>query len=180
MDVKTLCLGVLSMGDASGYEIKKVFEEAFSHFYVAGFGSIYPALAELTREGHVTCSDIEQEKRPAKKVYRLTEAGLAAFRTALAETYPSHKVRSDFMVLLVFAHLLTPAQMARILEQRLADIDANLSHIDACLERGDSDHPDGAEFAAGFARAVLQAGKDYIVEHRDGLLHVLENEDKES
>ncbi len=79
MDVKTLCLGVLSMGDASGYEIKKVFENAFSHFYVAGFGSIYPALAELTREGLVVCSDIEQEKRPAKKVYQLTEKGLSTF-----------------------------------------------------------------------------------------------------
>lgn len=178
MDVKTLCLGVLSMGDASGYEIKKVFEDAFSHFYVAGFGSIYPALAELTREGHVTCSDIEQEKRPAKKVYHLTEAGLAAFRAALANTYPSHKVRSDFMVLLVFAHLLKPAQMAEVLQQRLADIDDNLLHIDACLERGSSSHPEGADFAAGFARAVLQAGKDYIERHGDGLLHALENEDK--
>jgi PadR family transcriptional regulator AphA len=171
MDVKTLCLG---------YEIKKVFEEAFSHFYVAGFGSIYPALAELTHEGHVTCSDIEQEKRPAKKVYHLTESGLAAFREALAHTYPSHKIRSDFMVLLVFAHLLKPAQMAAVLRQRLADIDINLLHIDACLQRGDSAHAQGVEFAAGFARAVLQAGKDYIEQHRDGLLHALENEDMES
>lgn len=180
MDVKTLCLGVLSRGDASGYEIKKVFEEAFSHFYVAGFGSIYPALAELTREGHVTCSDIEQEKRPAKKVYRLTASGLSAFRAALAQTYPSHKVRSDFMVLLVFAHLLEPAQLAGVLEQRLGDIENNLSHIDACLEQGNGVPSQGENFAAGFARAVLLAGKDYIELHRDGLLHALEKEDRES
>jgi DNA-binding PadR family transcriptional regulator len=180
MDVKTLCLGVLSMGDASGYEIKKVFEEAFSHFYVAGFGSIYPALAELTREGHVTCSGVEQEKRPAKKVYHLTESGRSAFRAALAETYPSHKVRSDFMVLLVFAHLLTPAQLARVLEQRLADIDTTLSHIDACTGREECLNGDGAGFAAGFARALLEAGREYIVQHREGLLRGLENKDTEA
>src|SRR3546814_8991519 len=34
MDAKTLCLGVLSRGAASGYEIKKAFEEGpFSHFH---------------------------------------------------------------------------------------------------------------------------------------------------
>jgi len=48
MDVKTLCLGVLSRGTASGYEIKKQCEEGpFAHFYAAGFGSIYPALNAL-------------------------------------------------------------------------------------------------------------------------------------
>ena len=33
MNVRTLCLGVLSSGEASGYEIKKEIEEGlFSHF----------------------------------------------------------------------------------------------------------------------------------------------------
>lgn len=178
MDVKTLCLGVLSMGDATGYEIRKVFEETFSHFYVAGFGSIYPALAELTREGYATCENIEQEKRPAKKVYHLTDAGMAAFRSALAETYPSHRVRSDFMVLLAYAHLLTPAKVREALQQRLDDINANLMHIDTCLDCGDRAHPEGAQFAAGYARAVLLAGRDYIERHGDGLLRALENQKK--
>ncbi len=174
MDVKTLCLGVLSMGDATGYEIRKVFEEAFSHFYVAGFGSIYPALSELTREGYATCQNIEQEKRPAKKVYRLTEAGMEAFRAALAETYPSHRIRSDFMVLMAYAHLLTPAKVEEALQQRLEDIESNLAHIDTCLGCGDNEHPEGPQFAAGYARAVLQAGRDYIEQHREGLLRTLE------
>lgn len=172
MDVKTLCLGVLSMGEASGYEIKKVFEESFSHFYVAGFGSIYPALAALTREGYVTCSNIEQEKRPAKKVYRLTDAGLQTFRKALADTYPSHRVRSDFMVQAAFAHLLTPQKLEQVLDTRLADIAQQLTVIDECVdERGNVG--EGVAFAAGFARAVLQAGKDYIEAHRTELLRAL-------
>ena len=45
MDTRSICLGVLSMGEATGYEIKKLFEDGpFSHFYDAGYGSIYPAL----------------------------------------------------------------------------------------------------------------------------------------
>ena len=48
MDARTLCLGALELGDASGYEIKKLYEEGdLSHFYAVGFGSIYPALTRL-------------------------------------------------------------------------------------------------------------------------------------
>jgi DNA-binding PadR family transcriptional regulator len=175
MDVKTLCLGVLSLGEASGYEIKKFFEDGFSHFYVAGFGSIYPALAQLTREGHVTCSNIEQEKRPAKKVYQITDTGLSAFREALAATYPSHKVRSDFMVQLVFSDLLATERLEEVLEQRQADIEANLQHIDSCLESRETTR--GGRFAAGYARAVLQASYDYIESHKEALLHDMDEGD---
>ena len=52
MNVRTLCLGVLSFGEATGYEIKKEIEEGpFSHFIEASFGSIYPALTQLLGEG---------------------------------------------------------------------------------------------------------------------------------
>ena len=65
MDVKTLCLGVLHLGDASGYEIKKQCEEGpFGQFFAAGFGSIYPALAALHEQGRVACHELQQEKRP--------------------------------------------------------------------------------------------------------------------
>lgn len=66
MDVKTLCLGVLSTGDANGYGLKKYVEEAFSYYHVAGFGSLYPALADLTYHGDVRCRELEQVKCPAK------------------------------------------------------------------------------------------------------------------
>src|SRR3546814_13530763 len=76
MDAKTLCLGVLSRGAASGYEIKKAFEEGpFSHFHQASFGSIYPALNALSADGLVAGRAQAQQKRPAKKIYSLTPKG---------------------------------------------------------------------------------------------------------
>ena len=44
MDVKTVCLGMLTDGEASGYDLKKKFESSFGHFFAAGYGSIYTAL----------------------------------------------------------------------------------------------------------------------------------------
>jgi DNA-binding PadR family transcriptional regulator len=53
MDVGTLCLGVLSFGDTSGYGIRKAVEDWFRHFGQASLGAIYPALAKLTAKGAI-------------------------------------------------------------------------------------------------------------------------------
>lgn len=182
MDIKTLCLGILTLGEASGYEIKQVFEDAFSHFYVAGFGSIYPALAELAREGHVTVSNIEQEKRPAKKVYQLTDSGNASFLDALMETYPHHRLRSDFLVLMVFAHLLPPEQLARVFDTRLADIERQIDEIESCVDSEECDGKmlPGVGFTAGFGVAVLKAGRDYILQHREQLNQALKEQQEQT
>ena len=132
MDVKTLCLGVLTEGDQTGYEIKHRFEEAFSHFFGASFGSIYPALAELSRQGLVTCRSVEQDKRPDKKVYSLTERGQRALLDELMATPPRHKVRSEFLVLMYFAHLLPPARVAAIIDQMIAHWEPLVAEIERC------------------------------------------------
>lgn len=166
MDVKTLCLGVLSRRDATGYDIKKHFETAFSHFFVAGYGSIYPALAELTERGLVRCEPQPQPGRPDRKVYRITDAGRQVFRDALRCTEPRHKVRSEFLVLLYFARLMPPERLSEVLDQRLAEIDATLRQLDE-LERLEGDEwTAGEQFVGGFGRAVLEASRRYVSEHR--------------
>jgi PadR family transcriptional regulator AphA len=167
MDIKTLCLGVLTEGDKTGYEIKQCFEEAFSHFFGAGFGSIYPALAELSREGLVTCRSVEQDKRPDKKVYRLTAAGQRVLVEELLATAPRHKVRSEFLVLMYFAHLLPPERVAAIIDQMIAHWEPLVAGIERCVE---SSPTPGMRFAAGYGRAVLGAALAYVREHKEGLV----------
>lgn len=175
MDVKTLCLGVLTEGDQTGYEIKQRFEEAFNHFFGAGFGSIYPALADLQRRGLVSCRSVEQDRRPDKKVYSLTAAGRTALVEELATTAPRHKVRSEFLVLMYFAHLLPPDRLARVIDEMLAQWEPLIAEIEACAASMDGcpqAHP-GMRFAAGYGRAVLTAAKSYVEGQRDELIRAL-------
>ncbi|MFQ5936162.1 MAG: PadR family transcriptional regulator [Acidiferrobacterales bacterium] len=171
MDVKTLCLGVLTFGDMTGYDIKKQFEEAFSHFFPASFGSIYPALAELTRDGLATCEDVAQDKRPDKKVYRITDAGRRLLREALMRTPPRHKVRSEFLVLLYFAHLLPSEHLASVLDQRAADIKSLLSLLREA-EQAECPLPSHS-FVVGLGRATLEAQLDYIEKERASLMQAM-------
>ena len=170
MDVKTLCLGVIAERPASGYEIKKLFDRAFRHFFAAGFGSIYPALAELAQAGLVTVESVDQERRPDKKVYRITAAGLDQLTTDLAAAEPRHKVRSEFLALLYFAHLLPPDRVAALLDGMVAQwsevLAGDLAEDDAALTPGQ-------RFARGYGRTVLSAAESYVRAQGPGLLRAL-------
>jgi DNA-binding PadR family transcriptional regulator len=136
MDVNNLCLGVLCLGEASGYEIKKMFESAFSHFQAASFGSIYPALAKLTEAGLVSFREEPQEKRPNKKVFQITEPGRRQIMQKLASTEPADQYRSDFLVLMMFAHLLAPERLAEVFAQQAENLKAEIATLEKILQEG--------------------------------------------
>ena len=170
MDVKDLCLGALTYGDATGYDIKKFFESTFSHCFLAGYGSIYPALAELTDEKLVTARTVPGQGGPSRKVYHLTETGRKNFLVRLKETAPQHKVKSEFLVLMHFAHLLPPSRLDAVLDEQLREIEHKLKLIHAY--EGGSPTSSGARFVCGFGKAVMGAARDYIRTHRHGLSKV--------
>ncbi len=168
MDIKTLCLGVLTMGDASGYEIKKVFETGpFAYFHRAGFGSIYPALNRLSDEGLVTCTQHTQQGRPDKKVYSLTEAGREAFREALAKTPAPDKIRSDSLVMLMFAHLLGDDRRRQVYDDYL---EGYRRLIEDMLAKDLTEAPPGRHFVHGFGLSIYRAIVQYMDTHRHLLM----------
>lgn len=168
MDVRTLCLGVLSLGDASGYEIKKRLEDGFSHFYDASFGSIYPALNRLQDEGLVDCTHEAQSKRPDKKVYNLTTEGRLTLVRELSERPSSDRIRSEFLVAMVFADLLPARHVAELIDQRIAEHQARVEELKEKEDNGTA----AQRFVAGYGRALYEAASSYLSEHR----HLVESE----
>ena len=168
MNVRTVCLGVLTLGDASGYEIRKMFEDGpFRYFTDAGFGSIYPSLNRLLNEELVDCTEHAQEKRPDKKVYSITEKGRRTLAGALASPPGDDKFRSDFLFSLFFAHTLPPGLAAQAVEDRIAWYRARLEHLRSCDRSG---WGPGPVFVNGFGQAVYGAALDYLENNLDLLL----------
>ncbi len=166
MDVKTLCLGLLSLDEACGYDLKKNFEALFKHFFAAGYGSIYPALADLAEAGLVNYREIPQNSRPARKVYEITEEGREHFQEILDRVNPTHKLRSDFLVMMFFADQLDSDRLQALLDNRISEFRDATSHIERITERRTGGTPAGAMFVAGFGKAMAAAGAKYIEEHR--------------
>ena len=167
MDVKTVCLGMLTDGEASGYDMKKCFESSFGHFFPAGYGSIYPALATLARDGLVEFEQVPQDGKPDRKVYHLTDKGREALMDGLAKPNPSHKLRSEFLATVWFAHLMTDEQIDTVIKTRLTEIDEFLEMIEAFQPGNCPGTGRGAQFVAGYGKHMASAFKQYIEENRN-------------
>ncbi len=164
MDVRTVCLGLLSEADRSGYEIKKLLEDGpLGNFVEASFGAIYPALTRLTEDGLVEFRTEVQDGRPDKKTYSLTPAGRETFRKALAEPISPDRFRSDFLFVLWFAETLEADYLSEILDHRIAEFEAKIARI-----KSEHDRPEGPgpAFVAGQAIAIITAAKTYLEENR--------------
>jgi DNA-binding PadR family transcriptional regulator len=179
MDVKTVCLGMLTDGEASGYDLKKEFESSFGHFFAAGYGSIYPALNALAQDGLVECRCIPQEGKPDRKVYKITASGREHLLEALGNPCPSHKVRSEFLETMCFAHLMTREQVETVLDNRVKEMTSYLELFKEfetdCME----DWPPGAKFVLGFGKTMMQTMREYVEANR-AMLFEDADEDRES
>lgn len=81
---KLLVLKILSRGPMHGYAILKEVESITAGCCVSTFGTIYPLLKELTRNGYAVVNEDKQLKGAQKRrVYTLTPLGVEAYRTAL-------------------------------------------------------------------------------------------------
>ena len=164
MDVRTICLGILTRGDATGYEIKKLFEEGgYQHFVEASFGSIYPALNRLTREGLVSVRAEAQPKRPDRKVYSLTPVGHRAVIEALMRPLPEDKHRSPFLFAMLFSHLLPQDHVLAMVDDYIRQSEEKLAQL---TEAESGPETPGERFAIGFGRAVYVAMLNYLRAHR--------------
>jgi DNA-binding PadR family transcriptional regulator len=169
MNVRTLCLGILSTGEASGYEIKKDIEEGlFSHFIDASYGSIYPALTQLAGEGLVTVRAEEQSGKPDKKVYAITAKGRDSLARAICVVPGRDKYKSEFLFQMLLQQYITPDVMRAAIDKQMSDLESDLARIGQC-RCAEQPHA-GARFVADYGEAVLSAALAVLKEKKAELL----------
>jgi PadR family transcriptional regulator, regulatory protein AphA len=158
VDVRTLCLGVLSFGETSGYGIRKAVADWFGHFAHASLGAIYPALAKAVAKGEIEVvgpGDVSLEKR----VFRLTETGRAALVTSVSGAAGEEVLRSPFLTAMFFAHLLEMDDVHRVVDERLAGLRKEQRRL-----RGlpSAEMTDGQRFTIRYAMAMTSAAIDFM------------------
>ena len=168
MDVKTLCLGVLYLEEASGYEIKKRLQEGpFGQFQASSFGSIYPALNTLCADGAVSVREESQTGRPDKRVYSITPEGRHALLAAVTADPGPDRIRSDFLFVMFFGDLLSARRLDALFAERVRTLRERLDEMD---RSEDEEMAPGQRFVRGMARAIMQAQIDHIEAHGHELI----------
>ncbi|PYC78259.1 PadR family transcriptional regulator [Streptomyces tateyamensis] len=90
---------LLVEGEASGYDLAKGFDASVANFWMATPQQLYRELDRMAAEGLITARVVEQDRRPNKRLFSLTPAGLAAVHAHTAEQ-PNRPttIRDELMV----------------------------------------------------------------------------------
>lgn len=107
-------LGLLKERSMHGYELKRRLAEY--GFWRVSFGSVYPALRRLERNGYVTVLS----GGGRRKVYSITHEGEVRFKELLEEEGPEDQEERSFRIRLAFFRYLEPESRLGVLERRRA------------------------------------------------------------
>src|SRR6266487_4458602 len=126
-------LGLLKERPMHGYQLSRELGQSLGGFWRVSYGSLYPTLRRLEREGAVEGvpgDPTSPTTTRRKNVYRVTEKGEKLFFELLQET-PNDNSTEDtrFRVRLAFFRYLPPETRVRLLERRLAHLEDRLGTI---------------------------------------------------
>lgn len=85
MALRNALMAALLEGEASGYDLAKGFDATVANFWSATPQQLYRELDRMEAEGLVTARVVEQERRPTKRLFSLTDAGRREVRAYTAE-----------------------------------------------------------------------------------------------
>src|SRR5919197_1814753 len=118
-----------------GYQLSKRLSDTLGAFWKVSYGSLYPTLKRLQREGAIEPVFPKEEVGKRKNVYRITPDGEQLFHELLSEAGQESWEDNRFRVRLAFFKYLKPDTRLRLLEKRRAYLEDRLSEIKASLGR---------------------------------------------
>jgi DNA-binding PadR family transcriptional regulator len=160
--VRQPLLALLAKEPAHGYELKLALEQTFGQAYPSpNIGQIYVTLKRLEQDGLVRSQDVEQNRRPNKRVYELTPAGREELAAWVEGPTEGPRVRDDFFIKLVLAPMAGIADRMELINSQRRHyfgIMRNLIEMQAGMDRADAT----ARLLVEGAVLHLQADLDWL------------------
>ncbi len=100
--IDMVILGLLSHDDLTGYDIKKQIDGSIRFFWKGSFGSIYPALSELEKEGSIRRLKNNENGGREKITYSITERGKEILRAWVRDEKVSNDLKYETLMKLFF------------------------------------------------------------------------------
>ena len=130
-------LGLLAFwGPTSGYDLKQLFDHVLSSMWGAAHSQIYNELRRMKELGWVEMEREEQETRPDRKVYSITQEGYKALAAWQAQAPTVLQLRDELLLKIMFGSFAPPEALVANLragialhEQRLLQYRQNLQHL---------------------------------------------------
>jgi DNA-binding PadR family transcriptional regulator len=146
-------LGLLKQQPMHGYQLSRELGESLGGFWRVSYGSLYPTLRRLERDGLVAPVPGQPTGGRRKTVYGISERGERAFLDLLQEA-PGDTSTEDarFRVRLAFFRYLPPETRIRLLERRRVALTERLATVDEAIDAGRDEADD-------YRLAVMEHGR---------------------
>jgi DNA-binding PadR family transcriptional regulator len=158
-------LGLLKERPMHGYQLSRELSDSLGGLWRVSYGSLYPTLRRLERDGAIASEPGDQRGARRKKVFRITPKGEQIFLELLQETpHDTQTEDARFRMRLAFFRYLPPETRIRLLERRRQALQARLSTIAESLRTGHSDD---------YGRALIEHSRETIgsdITWLDGLI----------
>jgi DNA-binding PadR family transcriptional regulator len=129
-------LGLLKERAMHGYQLRKRLADTLGSFWQVSYGSLYPALKRLQKEGAVEMIFPKDQVGRRKNVYRVTEKGELLLAELLERAGQDTNTEDNgFKVRLAFFQYLKPETRIRLLERRRAQVEGHWSKQKESLQR---------------------------------------------
>jgi len=124
-------LGLLCESPLYGYTIEKIIEQrGMRHWTEIGFSSIYYVLKRLESKMLITSSCEQQEDKPSRKVYTITDAGLSMMKRTVRSLLTSHtRISSPFDLGIAHLPLIPGKDAVLCMRARLSTLDRTIEHV---------------------------------------------------
>ncbi len=126
--IDCVILGLLSHEDLTGYEIKKRMDTSLKYFWGASYGSIYPALSDLVKNGMAVKRD-ETENNRHKIIYSITQKGRCHLKDWLRLPAEKDELRYETLLKLFFGNEAGALQAISHIDAFEEKIEKDLQHL---------------------------------------------------
>ncbi len=124
MSINYVILGFLSSASFTGYDLKKKFSDSEIFHWSGNNNQIYKALVELHDEQLVTIEVQQQASKPPRKVYTITDKGLAVLREWMLSPPELPQFRNALLMQLTWADQVDPQLLNGMLENYAEELEA--------------------------------------------------------
>ena len=130
-------LGLLTFGETSGYDMKRMADQSIGYFFWSPASSqIYGELRRLKSLGYATEREVAQERRPNKRLYRITPQGRLVLQEWLERPAVEPDVlKSTFLLKLFFGSLTPQGTLIAQIEERRRQAQDTLAQFEAIEEQ---------------------------------------------
>ncbi len=130
MALRNALMAALLEGEASGYDLAKIFDSSVANFWLASPQQLYRELDRMEADGLVRARVVRQERRPDKRLFSLTDAGRQALREFTATAPRPGVIRDELLVQVQAVDVGDDAAVRASIEERMAWAEAKIARYE--------------------------------------------------